>query len=493
MQSSSFLHALKWSTAGELASRVLQPVVFIILAKLLTPEDYGVMAAAVMIISFTNVFWEAGMGKALIQRQTHFHEASTAAFWINVAMSVFFIGLLLVFANSIAIKLFHDARVSDVIRVMTIQIILGALASVPTAILQKQMKFRSLFWVRILTVTIPALFSIPLALAGWSYWAIVAGTLFGQLAQVLILTIICKWKPSFSFNKIIARELIQFGLWVSITGLLVWFFLWADSLVVGAYLGTHDLGLFRTANTFVLMLFDVLFSPLLPVLYSYFSGMQHDREKIKQACMKIVKGIAIISIPLSFLLFALAEPFSQLFFGDKWKGIGYIISLLGIMRGYGWLVGINGEIYRALGRPQYETFIYAFSCIFFLAGYIISIQYGFREFIITRLSLGMASLIPHFYLFRKIVHISLKPVFRTIAITTMVGMLPLLWSYSFQSEEPLLRLFFIAVTSILSMGISIFFLERKFVTGFIKDLLYRQKSKMTIEPAFDNKSNTMNS
>ncbi len=162
----SVLNALKWSFLGELASKAVQPVVFIVLARLLTPEDFGVMAAAMMVIAFSQIFWEAGMGKALVQRQTDIEAAANAAFWINIALGILIASLLFLFAKPIARSFFQDERVTPVLQAMTIQVLLGALSSVQTALLQKEMGFKKLFWVRFATVSLPGIASIPLALHG---------------------------------------------------------------------------------------------------------------------------------------------------------------------------------------------------------------------------------------------------------------------------------------------------------------------------------------
>lgn len=476
MTKPTFLNALKWSTASELASKAVQPIIFIILAQILNPEEFGVMSVALIVISFTQVFWEAGMSKALIQLQGDIDEAANAAFWINLLMGILFSLILFFSSDIIATHLFHDDRVSNVLKVMTLQIVIGSLGSIQTAILQKKMKFNRLFWVRISTVAIPGGLSIPLAIYGMSYWAIVIGSLVGQALQVIFLWCSSTWRPTISFSVPVAKELIRFGFWVSLTGLLVWFYLWADSFVIGAFLGTRELGLFRTANTFVLLLFDVMFAPLLPVLYSSFSRLSN-HSKIYHAASTIIRIIAIIAIPLAFLLFSLSDQISNLFFGEKWTGIGFIISFLSLMRGYSWLVGINGEIYRAVGKPQYETIVYAFSSVFFLTGYIISIQFGFKEFIYTRLALGMFSLIPHFYLFKRVLKNSLKPILRTVIISTFAGSLTIIANLLMPDfNSPILYLISLSLVALSIAGLLIFLLERKFVSTVITDLQKDRKS-----------------
>ena len=391
MNISKFFNALKWSVAGELASKAIQPIVFIILARILTPDDYGIVAAAIMVISFTQIFWEAGMSKALIQKQTNVEASANIAFWCNCGMSIIISLLLFLFSNLISTNLFHDERVASVLKLMTIQIVLGAISSVHTALLQKEMKFNRLFWVRITTVAIPGIFSIPLALHGWSYWSIITGTLVGQAAQVIILWRICKWRPEFGFNAPLAKQLGKFGAWVSLSGLLSWFYIWIDSFFVGSYLGTYQLGLYRTGNQFVDMIYGFLFAPLLPVLYSHFSGVHLNVERLRNIFFKVVRVITLISIPLAFIIYALKNPLSFVFFGEKWNGVGFIIGIMALKHGYSWVSGVNGEVYRAIGKPSYETVVTSLTLLIYLTGYFISINYGFTAFVWTRFFFSIRS------------------------------------------------------------------------------------------------------
>ena len=319
-----FVHALKWSFFSEIAAKSVQPVVFVVLARLLTPKDYGVMASAVMVISFTQIFWEAGMGKALIQRRHDIDDAANAAFWVNMAVAIAIGVLLHLFASRIAIFFFHDGRVAAVLRVMVLQIVLGALSSVHNALLQKEMDFKKLFLVRFATVTLPGILSVPLAWYGFGYWALVAGTLSGQTAQAIILWHMSRWRPKLQLDIRVINEMWGFGIWVGASGLLSWFYSWADSLIVGIYLGGHDLGLYRTGNQFATMVYATLIGPLTPVFYSYLVRMDNDHEKIRHAGQVILGLLIVVAIPVSFMLLAFSDNLAALVFGANWLGVGIV-------------------------------------------------------------------------------------------------------------------------------------------------------------------------
>ena len=417
----SFAHTLKWSFLSELTGKLIQPIVFIVLVRLLTPEDFGVMSAALMVMAFSQIFWEAGMGKALIQRQTDIQDAANVAFWVNLALAMIIIGLLYIAASPIALTFFQDDRVTTVIQVMTLQVFLGALGSVQTALLQKELGFKKLFWVRFATVSLPGLASIPLAWQGMGYWALVAGTLTGQAAQVIMLWRMSPWRPNWSFPIPIAREMGRFGAWVGLSGLLAWFYLWMDSLVMGMYLGSHDLGLYRTGNQFSAMIFALLFVPITPVLYSHLARMNGDRERIKMAAEKVIQVLILIAVPVAAVIFFLSESIVTVLFGEKWEGIGLVIGVMGLVHGFSWIVSMNGEFYCAMGKPAYEAIVNGGMLLVYLCGYLYSISFGFEYFVWTRFALVMPALMLHFFVLNSVTSIDISRVVKHIVLTALIS------------------------------------------------------------------------
>jgi PST family polysaccharide transporter len=319
----------------------------------------------------------------------------------------------------VADRIFHDPRVALVLQVMAAQVAISAATSVHTALLQKEMQFKQLFWIRLLTVTLPGLVSIPLAIQGMGYWALVVGTLVGQLAQAVVLWRVSQWRPSARCDIAAARRLLRFGSWVAVSGLLAWFYVWADSLFVGMYLGAHELGLYRTGNTFVMMVFGVLFAPLLPVLYSHLARIQADRPRITQLLAVVVRLITFVAVPTGFLLYAFAEQLGLVVFGVNWQGISLVIGVMGLTQGFAWIVGTNGEAYRATGRPNYETATMASTLLIYVFAYWLSIQHGLEVFLWTRLSVALVAIGIHLMVARVALAL---PIWRTLLYIVRVSL-----------------------------------------------------------------------
>jgi PST family polysaccharide transporter len=427
----SLAHSLKWSFLAEFAAKAITPIVFIVLARLLTPEDFGVMTAAIMVVGFSQIFWEAGMGKALIQRQTDESAAANVTFWVNLVLGCVISSALFFSSDVIASLLFQDERVGIVLQFMTIHVMLGALSSVPTALLQKRMGFKKLFWVRLLTVSIPGFASIPLAWFGFGYWALVAGALVGQGIQSIMLWSTCKWAPSCRFETNVALEMGKFGAWVCTSSFLAWFYIWADALVVGQYLGTHNLGLYRVGNEVAMLFFTIAFGPVLPVLYSYLSKIAHDRQRIRANVEILLRIVSLIAVPAAVVIFVFSSRVEALVFGAEWQGVGLVLGVLALAHGFSWIAGLNGDIYRAIGKPSYEAVVAAGMLLVYMTVYVWTAKIGLEVFVWGRFCLAIAALLLHLFVLRRVLQVAIRPILiyamALVLIAFVVSTLVALW------------------------------------------------------------------
>lgn len=461
----SALHAFKWSICAEVASKSIGPLVFLFLARILLPADFGVVAAATVVISFSQIFWDAGLAKALIHRQEYIDDAATAVLWFNLALSIAMLIILVLSANLIS-SFFHDQRIASVVRVLSVQLPLSALASVHTALFQKSLDFKKLFWIRLITTSAPALASIPLALAGAGYWALIAGTLTGQLAQTVTLWLVSPWRPKFEFNRKLIAELLRFGRWAMLSALLGWFYGWMDAIIVGHYLGSHDMGLYRTGNTFVTMIFGLIFSPLLPVLYSVFSRVQSDLPQMRESFLLVAKGIAVIALPIAFGTYALQVPLERAVFGSQWTGVSMVLGFMSLSHGFGWLVGANGEIYRASGRPSLETLPMLIMLTVYLMGYLFAVKQGFASFLFVRMLLSLCALPIHVWISWRWLGITPLAWLRIIGMALLASVF-MSWVLE-TSASAVSNVFVSIILGAVIYGVTIFVVEKRFLVNFLR-------------------------
>jgi len=465
------LKASKWAFLSEIASKAVTPLVFVILARILSPEDYGIMNLAAMVIAFAQIFYDGGLGKALIQRQSDTEEVANIVFWTNVALGLVFY-LVIFFLSPFLAVFFKDYRLINVLRVQSLVIIIYSFSSVQTALLQKKLDFKSLFWVRIATSFLPGCASIPLALVGYKYWALVVGIIIGGIAQVIILWMLSPWKPKFYFNIKLVKPVYRFGFFVTLEAILTWGFIWGDSLIVGKYLGTEAVGLYRTGNYFVSTIYGFLLSPLLPILYSTFSILQTDRKNLIDFYLKTVKTLSFVALPIAFGLFSINATIGAAVFGGKWIGIGPVIGFFAILHGTSWIVGMNPDLYRAVGKPQISTIISSISLPIYFIVYLISVKYGLVSFLSGRLILGLLMLPVHLLVAKKMLSISMISVINSIKWFVLSA---LLMTTILLIIHPLVRFSFKPVTSMaifLVVGCFIYSTVYLKESEFLKNLFF---------------------
>lgn len=378
------LHSLKWSTFGELASKVLPPLFYIVTARILTPEDFGIVATSAMVVAFASIFWEAGLSKALIQNQEYdIQKMSNIVFYSNLILSLLTYFLLFLLSDPIA-TLFHDERVADVIKVSGLSLVIGAFMSTQTALLQKNFAFKKLFFSRLIGTIVPGFVAVIMAFWGYGYWALVWGSIASLLFQVLMLWYLCSWRPTLEYDTNIAIQMFHFSKWVLFSALLSWFFIWGDIFVLGFFFTPHELGLYRTGNYFVGAVIGLVTIPAIPVMYSYFSTIQKDKEKVKEVLLFSSKVVSFFALPMGVGIYIVQDSLSDFLFGEKWVGIAPVIGYLALTHGLAWIVGLNTEVYKAIGKPKIEFIMQGITVPFYLITFFLASQISFIFFLQAR-------------------------------------------------------------------------------------------------------------
>ena len=228
-----------------------------------------------------------------------------------------------------------------------------------------------------------------------------------------------------------ARSLFRFGFWVLLEGLGAWLIIWGDNLIVGRFLGVHDLGVYRTGWSLVTIIFGLVLNPFLPVLYPTFSRMQDDLPVLKNTFHRVNRVIFALALPMGTGLLLVGSEAVTLLFGEKWQGLGFVISVLGLTYSISWLVSLNTEVYRAMGKPNVNSILMYVHILYYLPCFYIAAQYGLETFTITRLSVAIIAIpiqtyfcvkllkVPPFYLWHQA-----KPMmFATLSMAAGVSIL----------------------------------------------------------------------
>lgn len=406
------INATKWAALTEIAVKLVTPITSMVLARILTPNAFGVVATVTMIVSFAEMFTDAGFQKFLIQHEFISEDEkikyTNVAFWTNFLVSIVLWLVIIAFSDNIASSV-GTPGMGKVISIASFQILLTSFSSIQMALYRRDFEFKTLFLVRIVSVFIPFIVTIPLALLGLSYWALIIGTTTMQLSNAIILTVKSKWKPKFFFNTKILEEMFSFSVWSLIEAISIWFTIWIDAFIIGYSLNQYYLGLYKTSTSIVNTIMALIIGSTTPILFSTLSRLQHDELYFNNMFLKFQRIISIIVFPLGVGVFLYSDVATQILLGDQWTEASELIGIWALTSSFVIIFGnYFSEFYRAKGNPKLSFVAQLLHLIVLVPACIISSKYGFLTLVYTRSLIRLQFIIVHFFIMKFVIGFSVS-------------------------------------------------------------------------------------
>ena len=433
--------ATKWSTIAELIAKLITPITSIILARILTPDAYGVVTTLTMVTTFAEIFTDAGFQKYLIQHEfkdeQDKEQSTNVAFWSNFVMSLFIWLIVAIFANSIA-SLVGSPGLGHVLIISCVSIPLAAFSSIQMALYKRELDFKTLFKVRIVAICIPLFITVPLAFYLRSYWALVLGIIASNLVNAVLLTVYSKWKPKlyYSFTKL--KEMFSFSAWSVVEAISIWLTGYVDIFIIGLYLNEFYLGLYKTAITVVGQIMGLITSATTPILFSALSRLQDDQNAFNELFFKFQKLVGLCVIPIGVGIFCYSDFVTNILLGEQWVKAAPFIGLWGLTSAITIVLShYSSEVYRSKGRPKLSVLAQLLHLIVLCPAVYISIQYGFETLYtvrsLVRLELILVNLILMYYVIKISPWKMLKNITSPLIASLLMGILALLIKNIFPS------------------------------------------------------------
>ena len=428
---SKIINATKWSSITEIAAKLVSPVTNMILARILVPEAFGVVATVTMIISFAEMFTDSGFQKYLVQHEfkniEEKYKNANVAFWTNFSVSIVLWGLIVLFSEQLSI-LVGNPGLGKVISIACIQLPITAFSSTQMALYRRNFDLKTLFTVRIVSIFMPFFVTIPLALAGLSYWSLIIGSLTIHLSNAVLLTMKSDWKPAFYYSIKILREMLSFSIWSLIEAIAIWLTSWVDTFIIGSILNQYYLGLYKTSITMVNSLMALINSSIIPVLFSTLSRLQSNDVKFTNMYFKFQRIISIIVFPLGIGVYLYSDLATEIMLGSQWSEASFVIGTWALTSSIMIVLGnLCSEVYRAKGKPKLSFLAQILHLIVLVPACIISSKYGFWVLVYTRSWIRLQFVLVHFILMRFVIGISIiktiKNVSKTAISTICMGIL----------------------------------------------------------------------
>lgn len=405
--------ASKWSLLTEVISKLLPPVTNMILARLLTPEAFGLVATITMVTSFAEIFADAGFQKYLVQHdfedEESFDCSTNVAFWSNLTISLLLWLLITLFRDGLAVAV-GSRGLGVGIAVSAAAIPLTSFSSIQMSRFRRKMDFKSLFFVRVVGIFIPLFVTVPLAFILRNYWALVIGNLSVCTINAILLTVKSKWRPRFYFSFSCLKQMLSFSIWALIERLLGWANLNIGIFIVGMYLSEYYLGLYKISMAYVNQVLDIIVNSLAPVLLSSLARMNengNDAESIPDFFYRFNEKVAMFIIPLGVGVFVFRTLFTQVLLGGQWEDATGFIGLWALMRTLSIVFdGFSMTLFIAIGKPKYAVLGQALTMCTLLSVLLLSAQYGYHTLYIARSLVVIFSTIVNAVLMKIAVNIS---------------------------------------------------------------------------------------
>lgn len=317
-QKAVVISSLIWKFMERIGSQAASFIVAIVLARLLAPADFGLIALVMVFIAVANVFVQSGLNTALVQKKNADNLDFSTVLYAGFVVAIVLYGLLFFTAPLLADFYNGQSKIIDVIRVLGITLFFGALNSVQEAYIARNMMFKKLFY-RSIGATIPSgLFGVVLAYVGFGVWALVGQQLMNAFLVSVIMWFTVKWRPCLAFSFTRFKGLFAFGWKLLVSSLLDTFYRNIRDLVIGKMFSPADLGFYNRGDQFPKIIITNINSSIQSVLLPSLSTVQDDQERLKMLARRSIRMSAFLLLPMMTGLAAIAEPITLLVLGEKW-------------------------------------------------------------------------------------------------------------------------------------------------------------------------------
>lgn len=364
-----------WSTIQSGGSQVISFVVFLVLARLLEPETYGLVALASIFLAFVQVFLDQGFVDAIIQREKLDLEHLDTAFWTSLGISLLLTIFVIASAEPVA-NLFNQQQLVLIIRWLSLSFLFSALKGVQVAILSRKFAFKALATRSLIANLIGGTVGIAMAFRGFGVWSLVCQQLINGLVDVLVLWTVSDWRPGFNVSVKHFKELFSFGINVMGFNALNFFNRRGDDLLIGYFLGPVALGYYTVAYRLLLVMTQVLVTTTSKVAAPTFSRLQQEPERLRRAFYTATQLSSLITFPISLCVAVLAPELVQCFFGSKWTPSIPVMQVLAFIVPIHLILFYNSSVIMALGKPSWRLRIHCINVLVNVVAFALVVRWG---------------------------------------------------------------------------------------------------------------------
>jgi O-antigen/teichoic acid export membrane protein len=397
-----------WSGIQSWGTQAIAFIVFFVLARLLAPEAFGLVALAGVFLAFVQLFIDQGLSIAIVQRQELEPEHLDSAFWTNLGISLL-LTLFGIAVASIVADLFKEPQLTPILRWLSLSFLLSGFKSVQQAIFQRQLAFKALAIRSLVAVVAGGVIGVVMAFLGFGVWSLVGKQLVKELVGVVVLWGASDWRPGFNVSVRHFKELFSFGMNLLGIRILEFFNVRADDFLIGYFLGPVALGYYTIAYKLLQIMLQLLTLVTVQVVLPTFSRLQQEPERMRRGFYQVTQLTSLISFPIFLGMATLAPQLVPVLFGKQWEPSIPVMQVLAFV---GILISVEhfiSPVIMAMGKPSWKLVLTFINSVTNVVGFAIAVRWGIAAVAASYVIRGYLLSPLSFLAVQKLIRIELKP------------------------------------------------------------------------------------
>ena len=459
--------ATYWLFGSNIAIQLISWAITVFVARILSPDDYGLFGMAALLTSFLVLFNELGLGPAIIQKKDLSKEQLSSCFWIIVVINISLFFIAFICAPFVA-SFFHEKRLTSIIRVAAISIVIGGLYKIHYSLLTKELMFNKRSIVDFVSRLCGGVSTLLLAILGYGVWSLVYSLIIGDLVKLILLYIFVDWYPEKIFSHQIIKNMIRFAYNVTGSRILQYFYSNSDYLIAGKFLGKTLLGYYSLAFQLASLPNEKLLSLIGQIMFPLFSKIQDDEITLRNYFLRIVKITAFIVFPIFTGMYLIGELVIILLLSNKWIPMILPFKILCLIAALRAINTFNSRLVYATGHPHIDLSNTAICSVIMPLGFLIGSKYG-----LNGISYAWLILYPMVFLITtkrsiNVINISLLEYFKNLTFpviaTCFMAIIVELFKTLLLSYSKFFQLTFCCLIGMLSYAIFIILFSKQFLS-----------------------------
>ncbi|MGJ8638312.1 MAG: lipopolysaccharide biosynthesis protein [Opitutaceae bacterium] len=478
------LGGIFWSGLEMFAQRGISFVVQIILARLLLPEQFGLIAMVAVFVAIAIGLADGGFSSAIIQKQNPSPQDLSTVFYFNLGLAVLLI-CSIYFSSGFIADFYGEPKLIPILRVISLGVLFDALGRIHVALLQKEMRFKQLTTAVLPGNLLGGVAGVYMAYAGFGVWALVALTLITRFSQMLMYWRMSTWRPEMIFSFSSLRSLFPYGSRLAVSSLLDNIFTNIYVLIIGRLFLVADVGLYQKAVGFKNMGQMSFFTAISRVAFPLFSTVQNDALRLQAGFLKAIRLTAFISLPAMAFMGGSSVVLVTFLIGEEWIVAGEYLRLLSIPGSLFCLHYLNVALLKAVGRSDLFLRLEIFKKVMVVAAIFITYRYGIMMLIWGQVVITLISYYMNCFFTNRLIQVSFAAQLKTVLPSLIWGALVFLASASpgffydgSRGAQLVLSIVLACLTSVVFLFVfrSYFSSEEKLILATIHKLKKRNES-----------------